>query len=75
MKFLPNKNSFKSVSKKTKSSDEVIIEPQNIISEKPADVKDFDKRTFLKILGVAGHSRFGLIKICLFSKNLLKKEI
>ena len=66
MKFLPNKNSLKSVSKNQKSTDEVKINPQNITNGSPGVVKDSDKRTFLKILGLAG---LGILASSAFPKK------
>jgi hypothetical protein len=66
MKFLPNKNSPKSVSKNKKSSDEVKMNLQNITDGSPANVKDSDKRTFLKILGLAG---LGILASSAFPKK------
>ena len=66
MKFLPNKNSPKSISKNTKSSDEVKMNSQNTIDGSPANVKDSDKRTFLKILGLAG---LGILASSAFPKK------
>ena len=65
MKFLPNKNSFKLVSRK-KLSEKVEIVDSMQTEELVNNVKDFDKRTFLKVLGVAG---VGILASSLFPKK------
>lgn len=65
IKFFPNKNSFKLISKK-KLSNKIEIHDNSSIEELTESVKDFDKRTFLKVLGMAG---LGLVGASLFPKK------
>jgi hypothetical protein len=63
-KFTSNKNSFKIISKKKLLSTEVVDTAP--IEELSKNVADFDKRAFLKVLGVAG---LGLAATSLFPKK------
>jgi hypothetical protein len=62
--FTPNKNSFKLISKKKSIGTQALETSQ--VEELVKNVKDFDKRAFLKVLGVAG---LGLAATSLFPKK------
>jgi len=66
MKFLPNKNSFKLVSTKRKPSNEILMKHETSHTEEISEIKDFDKRNFLKILGIAS---VGLIASSAFPRK------
>ena len=65
IKFLPNKNSFRVISKKKTPKKIEEIDSSNI-EELAKNVEDFDKRAFLKVLGIAG---LGLAATSLFPKK------
>ncbi|MFA6301343.1 MAG: hypothetical protein WC609_03260 [Candidatus Paceibacterota bacterium] len=65
IKFLPNKNSFKLVSKKD-AYKKVETFDDSPLEELTENVKNFDKRAFLKVLGIAG---LGLFASSLFPKK------
>lgn len=62
--FVSNRDSFKLISK-MKSKDICVPETEQI-AELAKNVKDFDKRAFLKVLGVAG---LGVVATSLFPKK------
>ena len=64
-KILPTKNSFELVSNKKLSKKVEILDSEHV-EELVNNVKDFDKRTFLKVLGVAS---LGLAATSLFPKK------
>ena len=65
IKFLPSKNSFEFISGK-KLPKKIETFDSTHVEELVGNVKDFDKRNFLKILGVAG---LGLAATSLFPKK------
>lgn len=63
IKFSPYKNSFKLISNNKKTSS--VVESLQI-EELSEHIKDFDKRSFLKVLGIAG---LGIVTTSLFPKK------
>ena len=63
IKFSPYKNSFKLISNNKKTSN--VVESLQI-EELNEHIKDFDKRSFLKVLGIAG---LGIVATSLFPKK------